>query len=138
MSTDILAAVKEEMNSIMADFGIKGLTKIVLITIKAVVLTIVRVVQKQVMASVDRNKLDKNILKSRYKEDELEQYSQKENICISRIEEEQTDEETEDPLVEKVCKLAAAAGTTVKENNNSIVHRLGKCKVAGQDLTQNN
>lgn len=132
MHMDIMAAVEAETDSILADFGTEDLTKIVLITIKAAVPAIVRAVQKQLMASADSYKLKKNILESRYKEDELDQYSRKENIRISGIEEEQSGEETEDQLVEKVCKLAAAAGTTIKENDISTVHRLGGTRKQGK------
>lgn len=72
------------------------------------------------------------ILESRYKECELEQYSWKENTCISKTEEEQTGEETEDQRLEKVRKLAAAANTSTKENDIAIVHRLGGGRKQGK------
>lgn len=80
-----MTAVEAETDSVLADFGTEDLNKIVLITIKAAVLAIVRAVQKQLTASVDSNKRYKNILEIRCKEDELEQYSLTENICISEI-----------------------------------------------------
>lgn len=87
MHMDIMAAVEAETDSILSDFGTEDLTKIVLITIKAAVPAIVRAVQEQLMASADSFKLDKNILESRYKEDELDQYSRKENVnsCLEPV-----------------------------------------------------
>lgn len=123
MHADIMTAIEAETDSVLANFGTEDLTKVVLITIKAAVPAIVKAVQKQLSASMDRHKLDKSILESRYKEDELEQYSRKENVRINGIEE--TDNETEGQLVEKVCQLAAAAGLTITENDISTAHRLG-------------
>ncbi|KAL7385950.1 hypothetical protein ABVT39_002325 [Epinephelus coioides] len=77
MHTDIVAAIEAESDSVLANFGTEDLAKVVLITIKATVTAIVRAVQKQLSASVDCYKLDKCILESRCKEDELEQYSRK-------------------------------------------------------------
>ncbi|XP_049923490.1 uncharacterized protein LOC126404350 [Epinephelus moara] len=130
MHANIVAAIEAESDSVLANFGTEDLAKVVLITIKAAVPAIVKAVQKQLSASVDCYKLDKCKLESRYKEDELEQYSRKENVRINGIEE--TDEETEDQLVEKVCQLAAAAGATVTEKDISTAHRLGGAKKQGK------
>ncbi|KAL7375153.1 hypothetical protein ABVT39_012820 [Epinephelus coioides] len=104
MHPDIVAATEAESDSVLANFGTEDLAKV----------------------------LDKCILESRYKEDELEQYSRKENVRINGIEE--TDEETEDQLVEKVCQLAAAAGTTVTEKDISTAHRLGGTEKQGKTI----
>ena len=131
LHSDIMAAVDAETDSILADFGTEDLTKIVLITIKAAVPAIVKAVQKQLLASVDTTRINKNILQSRYKEDELEQYTRKENVRISGIEEE-NGAETEDQLVEKVCKLVATSGTSIKESDISTAHRLGRVRQQGE------
>ncbi|KAK7879125.1 hypothetical protein WMY93_034095 [Mugilogobius chulae] len=125
------AAVEAETEAVLADFGTEDLTKIVLITIKAAVPAIVKAVQKQLLASNDSSRAHRNILLSRYKEDELEQYSRKENVRIHGIQEENM-EETEEILVEKVCKLAAEAGTNIRESDISAVHRLGGAKKQGK------
>ncbi|KAL7402086.1 hypothetical protein ABVT39_009292 [Epinephelus coioides] len=127
MHTDIMAAVEAETGSILAKFGTEDLTKIVLITIKAAVPAIVKGVQKQLDPSVDKMKVNNNILECKYKEDELEQYSRKENIRINGMEE-QSGEESEDQLIEKVCNLAAAPGSVMKEEDMSMAHRLGGVK----------
>ncbi|KAK7921879.1 hypothetical protein WMY93_008781 [Mugilogobius chulae] len=127
LHADIKAAVEAETEAVLADFGTEDLTKIVLITIKAAVPAIVKAVQKQLLASNDSSRAHRNILLSRYKEDELEQYSRKENVRIHGIQEENM-EETEEILVEKVCKLAAEAGTNIRESDISAVHRLGGAK----------
>ncbi len=72
---------------------------------------------------------------SRYKDDELEQYSRKKNVRISRIKE--INEDTEDQLVEKVCQFAAAAGVTITDNDISTAHLAGACKKARQEQTNN-
>ena len=117
MHVEIMAAIENESGSIMASFGTEELSKIVLFTIKAAVPAIVKAVQKQLSATVDCHKLDKTILESRYKEDQLEQYSRKENIRITGIAD--TDQETEEQLVMKVCELATAAGANVTEGDIS-------------------
>lgn len=43
-----------------------------------------------------------------------------------------TGEETEDQLEDKVCKLAAVAGSTIKESNIPTVHRMGGTKKQGK------
>ncbi|KAL7402085.1 hypothetical protein ABVT39_009292 [Epinephelus coioides] len=86
-----------------------------------------RGVQKQLDPSVDKMKVNNNILECKYKEDELEQYSRKENIRINGMEE-QSGEESEDQLIEKVCNLAAAPGSVMKEEDMSMAHRLGGVK----------
>lgn len=113
MHTDIMAAVEAETDSILADFGTEDITKIMLITIKAAVPAIVRAVQKQLMASVDSNKLDKNIMESRYKKDELEKYTRKENVRISRIEDEQIGEESVNLLQVQLSRKATSPRCTV-------------------------
>ncbi|KAK7909612.1 hypothetical protein WMY93_014296 [Mugilogobius chulae] len=132
LHTDIMAAVEAETDTILSDFGTEELTKIVLITIKAAVPAIVKAVQKQLLSTVDSNRLNRNILESRFKEDELEQYSRKENVRISGIDEEPNGDEPEDLLVEKVCKLAAAAGANIKEHDISTAHRLGGSRKQGK------
>lgn len=54
-----------------------------------------RMMQKQITASIDNNQLNKNFLGSSYEEDELQQFSQKEIVCISRIGEESSCKEEE-------------------------------------------
>ncbi|KAL7403100.1 hypothetical protein ABVT39_024495 [Epinephelus coioides] len=98
---------------------------------QAAVPAIVKAVQKQLDLSVDKMKVNNNILECKYKEDELEQYSRKENIRINGMEE-QSGEESEDQLVEKVCSLAAAPGSDMKEEDISMAHRLGGVKKQGR------
>ncbi|KAL7402199.1 hypothetical protein ABVT39_011223 [Epinephelus coioides] len=127
MHADIMAAVEAETGSILAKFGTEDLAKIVLITIKAAVPAIVKAVQKQLDLSVGKMKVNNNILECKYREDELEQYSRKENIRINGMEE-QSGEESDDQLIEKVCNLAAAPGSVMKEEDISLAHRLGGVK----------
>ena len=107
---DIRAAVEAESEAIETDFWAESITKVVLITIKAAVPAIVQAVQKQLASAMGSHTVNKNILQSKFKEDELEQYTRKENVRIIGIEEENSGDETEEKLVEKVCNLAKRSG----------------------------
>ncbi|CAJ1069587.1 uncharacterized protein LOC126404350 [Xyrichtys novacula] len=126
MQAKIMAAIESESNSVLASFGAEDLAKIMLITIKAAVPAMVKVVQKQLSASVDCYRLDRNILESRYSEDEFEQCSRKENVRVTGIDVSQ--HETEEQLVTVVCQLATAAGVNIIKNDISTSHRLGARK----------
>ncbi|KAK7929840.1 hypothetical protein WMY93_006235 [Mugilogobius chulae] len=132
LHADIKAAVEAETEAVLADFGTEDLTKIVLITIKAAVPAIVKAVQKQLLASNDSSpERTGNILLSRYKEDELEQYKPQGECTNPWNTRGKIWKKTEEILVEKVCKLAAEAGTNIRESDHLSSSSTGRSKKAG-------
>lgn len=124
MSADIMAAMDMESDD-MAKFSTEELAKVVLCIIKAAVPAIVAAVQKHLDLDLDRTQHHRSQLLSRYRVDALEQYTRTENIRIFQLAEEEEGVECEDLLAEKVCKMAAAAGSKLEERDISTAHRLG-------------
>lgn len=63
-------------------------------------------------------------LMNKYKNDRLEQYSRRDNLRISGLEED--NDESEEVLEAKVIELAGSMGVKLESNEISVAHRLGK------------
>ena len=71
-------------------------------------------------------------LLNKYENDRLEQYSRRDNLRISGIEEE--DDESEEVLEAKVIELAEDIGVKLKPDEISVAHRLGKPRDGGRTV----
>ena len=69
---------------------------------------------------------------NKYDNDKLEQYSRKENLCISGIAEETN--ETDGILEAKIIELAGDMGVELKSEDISVAHRIGKPKEGGRPV----
>ena len=71
-------------------------------------------------------------LLNKFENDKLEQYSRRDNLRISGIEEDA--DETEEVLEAKVIELAENIGVKLKSEEISVAHRLGKPRDGGRPL----
>ena len=71
-----------------------------------------------------------HLLHLQFRQDAIEQAGRKDNLRISGLAEEERDE-TEEILIEKICKVAGETGMQLAESDISACHRLGR-KVAGK------
>lgn len=76
--------------------------------------------------------MQRNCLLMKYENDKLEQYSRRENLRISGLEEEE--DESEEVLEAKVIELADTIGVKIEQNDISIVHRLGRPREGGRPV----
>ena len=76
--------------------------------------------------------VQRQCLLNKYDNDKMEQYSRRENLCISGIDEEEN--ETNDVLEAKVTELAGNIGVELKPDDISVAHRMGKPKEGGRPV----
>ncbi|KAK4320927.1 hypothetical protein Pmani_008244 [Petrolisthes manimaculis] len=67
-----------------------------------------------------------------FENDKLEQYSRRENLRISGLEEE--DDETEEVLEAKIIEFAQDIGVKIKSNDISLAHRMGRNREEGRPV----
>ena len=70
---------------------------------------------------------------NKYDNDKLEQYSRKENLCISGIAEETN--ETDGILEAKIIELAGDMGVELKSEDIAVAHRIEKPKGGGRPVS---
>ena len=114
---DLQIGEKEKMGDLLA--------RAVKAAIEAAVPAIVKAV-KDVCLSAMKEEINPHLLRLQYKTDQLDQQGRRDNLRISGLAEEKTDEESEEMLASKVCKVAVQAGIELKGADISSCHRLGK------------
>ena len=130
-----LGAMEEEINLDQEVVGAMGLKRdiqqvianAVQAAVTAAMPSIVKAVTEACVASL-RERVDPLFLHTQFKIDEVDQATRMQNLRITGIEEE--DNESEEALCNKVCKVAEAVGAPIRQDDISCV-RVGKSPAAG-------
>ncbi|XP_030855069.1 fibropellin-1-like [Strongylocentrotus purpuratus] len=115
----------------IGEYGMMGdvVKQAVEAAVKAAVPAIVQAVKEVCLRSF-KEVVNPHLLHLQFRQDAIEQAGRKDNLRISGLAEEEK-EETEEILIEKICKVAGETGMQLAESDISACHRLGR-KVAGK------
>ncbi len=105
-----------------------GLASIISVAVSTAVSTAFKEFNDKMESKVAE--LQRNCLILKYENDKQEQYSRRENLRISGLEEEE--DESEEVLEAKVIELADTIGVKIEQNDISVVHRLGRPREEGR------
>lgn len=107
-----------------------SLANIITVAVSTAVTTAMNVFVEKMESKVAE--MQRYCLLNKFENDKLEQYSRRDNLRISGLEEDV--DETEEVLEAKVIELAADIGVKLKPEEISVAHRLGKPRDGGRPL----
>lgn len=107
-----------------------SLANIVSVVVSTAVTTAMKIFVDKMESKVAE--MQRYCLLNKFENDKLEQYSRRDNLRISGLEEDAG--ETEEVLEAKVIELAEGIGVKLKPEEISIAHRLGKPRDGGRPL----
>ena len=97
--------------------------------VKAALPTIIQAVREACLSRF-KEAVNPHLLRLQFKQDEIMQEQRRDNLRLTGLEE--NEEESEDALAERVCKVAREVGVDIQPTDISSCHRLGKKREGGR------